>query len=189
MRKALIIVDVQNDFCESGSLAVPGANEIIEPINKLIQSASYSLVVATQDWHPASHVSFKENNPTGGIWPVHCVQNTKGAEFHTKLDLSKINAVIKKGENPNIDSYSGFYDNDTVNKTGLEDLLLKENIRAIDVVGLALDYCVRYTAEDAVRLGFTTTILLDYTRAVEPANIKSILSSLDKQINLVYGLI
>lgn len=189
MSKALIIVDVQNDFCERGSLAVAGANEIIEPINQLIQSGRYKLVVATQDWHPASHVSFKENSPADGIWPVHCVQNTKGAEFHPKLDLNKINAVIKKGENPDIDSYSGFYDNDRINKTGLESLLLKENIQAVDIVGLALDYCVRYTAEDAVRLGFITTILLDYTKAVEPANIKAMLSSLDKQINLANGKI
>jgi nicotinamidase/pyrazinamidase len=189
MKKALIIVDVQNDFCELGSLAVSRASEIIAPINRLISSGNYSLIVATQDWHPANHTSFKKNNLTNGIWPVHCVQNTKGAEFHPTLDLSKVSTIIKKGENPNIDSYSGFYDNDRVNKTGLEALLLKEHIKAVDIVGLALDYCVKYTAEDAARLGFITTILVDYTRAVDAANIKTILNFLDKQINLVYGKI
>lgn len=182
MKKALIIIDLQNDFCNSGSLAVTGANEIIEPINKLINSSCYSLVVATQDWHPANHISFKTNDPINGIWPIHCVQNTKGAEFHPQLDLRHINAIIKKGENPNIDSYSGFYDNDRINKTGLEELLVKENIKAVDIVGVALDYCVKFTAQDAVHLGFITTILVDYTRAVDPVNIKQTLSSLDKLI-------
>jgi nicotinamidase/pyrazinamidase len=188
MRKALIIVDVQNDFCEGGALAVPHANEIIKPINQLILSNKYELIVATQDWHPAEHISFKTNNPTTGIWPVHCVQNTIGAKFHPRLDISKVDAIIKKGENPDIDSCSGFYDNDRINKTGLEELLLKENIQAVDIVGLALDYCVKFSAEDAANLGFITTILVDYTRAIDPVAYKLLANTLDKRINLKYGI-
>ncbi|MCC2624606.1 MAG: nicotinamidase/pyrazinamidase [Burkholderiales bacterium] len=189
MRKALIIVDVQNDFCEGGALAVSHASEIIKPINQLILSNKYSLIVATQDWHPANHISFKINNPTTGIWPAHCVQNTEGAKLHSNLDITRIDAIIKKGENPQIDSYSGFYDNDKINKTGLEKILFKDNIQAVDIVGLALDYCVRFTAEDALLLGFTTTILIDYTKAIAPDAPKALAGIIDKRINLKYGML
>jgi nicotinamidase/pyrazinamidase len=178
MKKALIVVDVQNDFCPGGALAVNNGDAIIPFINSLLNLKKYDLVVATKDFHPALHKSFAINNnkevyslgDLGGLpqvmWPAHCVEGTFGSELHPQLDSSKINKVFNKGTNPEIDSYSGFFDNDKKSATGLGDFLKKNNIDSVDVVGLALDYCVKATALDAKSLGFETSVLLEGTAAV-----------------------
>jgi len=176
--KALIVVDVQNDFCPEGRLAVKDGDQIVEPINQLIQNEKYDLIVATLDWHPQNHKSFASNNNAqvfsmgtlNGqpqvMWPDHCVQNSAGAQLHPKLNTNQIRYFITKGTNPEVDSYSGFFDNDKKTATGLNDILLKIGIKEVDVVGLALDYCVKATAEDAKKLGYKTNVLVDMTRAV-----------------------
>jgi len=178
MKKALIIVDVQNDFCEGGALAVPNANEIIPYINLLTQENEYEEIILTQDWHPANHKSFASNNgkQVGEtiilnevpqfMWPDHCVQNTSGAEFHPDLDTSKVTKIIQKGTNVEVDSYSGFQDNNHFMKTGLDDYLKSKGIQMVEIVGLALDYCVKYTALDAANLGYVTCVHFNGTRAV-----------------------
>lgn len=165
-KKALIIVDVQNDFCKGGSLEVKDGDLIVQPINDLIKSNAYELIVATQDWHPENHSSFKANNPESGIWPNHCVQNSQGAEFHPKLNKKRITHIIQKGTNPEVDSYSGFFDNDHKSATGLNEILKRLNFHDVDVVGLALDYCVKATALDAVKLGYNTSVIVSLTKAV-----------------------
>lgn len=178
MKKALIIVDVQNDFCEGGSLAVPGANEIIPYINLLMQDNVYDEIILTQDWHPADHKSFASNNGKkigetiilNGIpqfmWPDHCVQGTPGADFHPDLNREKVTHIIQKGTNPDYDSYSGFQDNNQMVKTGLEDYLKYHDIELVEIVGLAMDYCVKYTCLDAAKIGFVTCLHFNGTRAV-----------------------
>lgn len=178
MKKALIVVDVQNDFCEAGALEVPKANEIIPYINLLMEDNQYDQIVLTQDWHPANHKSFASNNgkkvgdtiELNGIpqfmWPDHCVQNTWGAEFQKDLNLDKVNHIIKKGKNPDVDSYSGFQDNNHFVKTGLDDYLKYHDIQLVEIVGLALDYCVKYTCLDAVANGYLTCLHFNGTRAV-----------------------
>jgi nicotinamidase/pyrazinamidase len=163
MKKALIIVDVQNDFCEGGSLAVPGASEIIPYINGLMDSDQYDQIILTQDFHPANHKSFASNNNRNvgetiilnGIpqfmWPDHCVQGTPGVEFHPALNRDKATHIIQKGKNPEIDSYSAFQDNNHFMKTGLTDFLKYHDIELVEIAGLALDYCVRATCLDAVK--------------------------------------
>ena len=171
--KTLIIVDVQNDFLEGGALAVPGGNEIIEGINKL----DYDLVIATQDFHPEGHGSFASTNKAdvfslgklNGLdqvmWPDHCVEGSHGVGFSKDLKIN-IDRVVKKGRNKNVDSYSGFLDNDGKTFTELNQYLKERNITEIDVVGLALDYCVKFTCLDGVKLGFKVNLLKDLTRAV-----------------------
>ncbi|AZZ57877.1 bifunctional nicotinamidase/pyrazinamidase [Riemerella anatipestifer] len=178
MKKALIVVDVQNDFCEGGALAVPNANEIIPYINLLIEENQYDKIIFTQDWHPANHKSFASNNgkkvgetiSLNGVpqfmWPDHCVENSFGAEFHKDLNTSKVDYIVKKGKNPEIDSYSAFQDNNHFMKTGLADYLKENDIQLVEIVGLALDYCVKYTCLDAVKEGFLTCLHFNGTRAV-----------------------
>ncbi|WP_336664370.1 bifunctional nicotinamidase/pyrazinamidase [Elizabethkingia meningoseptica] len=178
MKKALIIVDVQNDFCEGGSLAVPGASEIIPYINSLMESDGYDQIVLTQDYHPANHKSFASNNDRNvgetiilnGIpqfmWPVHCVQGTPGADFHPALNKDKATHIIQKGKNSEIDSYSAFQDNNHFMKTGLADFLKYHDIQLVEIAGLALDYCVRATCLDSVKEGFVTCLHFNGTRAV-----------------------
>lgn len=178
MKKALIIVDVQNDFCDGGALAVPGANEIIPYINLLMEKGEYDQIIATQDWHPANHKSFASNNNMNvgeniilnGVpqfmWPDHCVQNTFGAEFHKDLNKDKINHIIQKGKNTEIDSYSGFQDNNHFMKTGLDDYLKSHDIELVEIVGLATDYCVKFTCIDALASGYVTWLHFNGTRAV-----------------------
>ena len=178
MKKALIIVDVQNDFCEGGSLAVPHANEIIPYINLLIQDNQYEQIVLTQDFHPANHKSFASNNnkkigeisDLNGVsqfmWPDHCVQGTFGVEFHKDLNRDKVTHIVQKGKNPEIDSYSAFYDNSRSSKTDLSDFLKYHDLQLLEIVGLALDYCVKYTCIDAVEEGFITCLHFNGTRAV-----------------------
>ena len=165
MRKALIIVDVQNDFCENGSLAVKGASQIIQPLNKLMEDSKYDLVIATLDWHPRNHQYFKSNN-FRGIWEPHCIQDTHGAALHKDLETKQIESFVRKGSNPEIDSYSGFFDNDKKTQTSLNSVLLRHKITEVDIVGLGLDYCVKATALDAVKLGYKTNVIVELTRAV-----------------------
>jgi nicotinamidase/pyrazinamidase len=177
---ALIIVDLQNDFLPGGALAVPRGDEVIPLANEL--QPKFDLVLATKDWHPADHGSFAANHPgkqpgdriiLDGIeqilWPVHCVQNTRGAEFASSFDTSRIAHVFHKGTERNIDSYSTFFDNAHRRHTGLAHYLEKHGIRDIYLMGLALDYCVKYSALDARQLGFNTHIILDGCRGIELA--------------------
>ena len=174
--KALIIVDVQNDFCPGGALAVKDGDKIIPIINKLLPK--FDLIVATQDWHPKNHKSFAKNHgkKVGEkiklndldqiLWPDHCVQGTKGAEFVPALNTVKIARVFQKGTDPEIDSYSGFFDNGHKKTTGLGDYLKQQKVTEVYVVGLATDYCVKFTALDAVGLGFKTSLIIDACRGV-----------------------
>jgi nicotinamidase/pyrazinamidase len=181
---ALVIVDVQNDFCPGGALAVPEGDRVVGAINRV--QPHFDLAVATQDWHPADHGSFAANHQgkqpgdvveLGGLeqtlWPVHCVQHTPGAAFHPELDQSRIAQVFQKGTDPAIDSYSGFFDNGRRKSTGLDDYLKERTVTEVYIAGLATDYCVKSTALDAVRLGFPTHLLADATRGVNlhPADV------------------
>jgi len=154
--QALIVVDVQNDFCPGGALAVPDGDAVVEAVNRLAGEASF--VVATRDWHPADHGSFAAQ---GGPWPVHCVRGTPGAELHPGIDHGQIDVVLDKGQAPDREGYSGFED------TELERLLRERGVDTVDVAGLALDYCVKATALDARRAGFNVTVHRGATRAVE----------------------
>jgi nicotinamidase/pyrazinamidase len=180
-KTALILVDLQNDFCRGGSLAVPDADAIIPLANEL--QAYFDLVIATKDWHPADHTSFATNHPGYNVgdvitidnlpqvlWPAHCVQGTTGSDFHPELDASLIETIFYKGMDKNIDSYSAFYDNAHLRATGLADYLHAEDVKAIYIMGLATDYCVKYTCRDAVALGFNTHIIEDACRGVELHN-------------------
>jgi nicotinamidase/pyrazinamidase len=154
--EALIVVDVQNDFCPGGALAVEDGDGVVEPINEL--AGGLPLVIATRDWHPRDHGSFAEQ---GGPWPVHCVQDTWGAELHPGLDRERIDLVVDKGRVPGREGYSGFED------TSLESVLREHGVDTVHVAGLALDYCVRATALDARRAGFEVVLHPHATRAVE----------------------
>ncbi|RXG20499.1 bifunctional nicotinamidase/pyrazinamidase [Leeuwenhoekiella aequorea] len=176
--KALIIIDMQNDFMPGGSLAVPGGDQIIPLINSLQEK--FDLVIATQDWHPDNHSSFAENH-TGKsefeqinldgiqqvLWPVHCIQTTSGADFHPHLNVSRIEAIFRKGTDPKIDSYSGFYDNAHKKSTGLSGYLKGKGVTSLYFCGLAADYCVSYSALDALTEGFKVTLYEDATRAID----------------------
>ncbi len=158
MSRALVIVDFQNDFCPGGALAVPDGDAIAVRINDLAASDAFDLVVATRDWHPADHSSFAEH---GGPWPVHCVAGTPGAELHEALDPTPIDAVVDKGQDRETDGYSGF------EATELASLLREHGIDHVTVVGLATDYCVKNTALDALREGFSVTVDSTATRGVD----------------------
>jgi nicotinamidase/pyrazinamidase len=179
----LIIVDVQNDFLPGGALAVKDGNLVIPVINDL--QNKFDLVVATQDWHPADHKSFASSHPgknifeaieldglTQVLWPDHCVQETKGAEFSSELQTKKIEAIFRKGMDKNIDSYSGFFDNGKKKSTGMGDYLKGKGVTTVFVCGLAADYCVYFTAKDALELGFQSTIVSDATKAIDEENYK-----------------
>lgn len=200
MKKALIVVDVQNDFCESGALEVPNANEIIPYINSLTQENKYDQIIFTKDWHPKEHKSFAiNNNKNVGetillngmsqfMWPAHCVQDTQGAEFHTELDISKATHIVKKGQNVEIDNYSAFQDNNHFMKTDLEDFLKYNDIKLVEIVGLALEYCVKATCIDSVKAGFITFLHFNGTRAVnvKPENGKdAIYEMLQNGVNIL----
>ncbi|MCL2024625.1 MAG: bifunctional nicotinamidase/pyrazinamidase [Coriobacteriia bacterium] len=162
-KTALLVVDVQNDFCPGGALAVPGADEIIAPINELMER--FDLVIATLDFHPPGHCSFITSDPPGP-WPEHCVQDTFGAELHEDLNNEAIDHFVCKGTALDVDSYSAFFDNDHVTETGLARHLREQGVEHVYVVGLALDYCVKFTALDARAEGFEVTVIADATRAV-----------------------
>ncbi|HYC89970.1 MAG TPA: bifunctional nicotinamidase/pyrazinamidase [Thermoanaerobaculia bacterium] len=178
MKRALILVDIQNDFLPGGALAVADGDATVPVANRL--QPQFELVVATQDWHPANHGSFASNHPgrnpgelseLGGLpqvlWPDHCVQGSLGAEFHRELDLSRVARVFRKGTDPEIDSYSGFFDNGHRKATGLGDYLREQEVTDVYVMGLATDYCVKWTALDAMQLGFRTHLVEDGARGVE----------------------
>jgi nicotinamidase/pyrazinamidase len=188
---ALLIVDVQNDFIPGGSLPVPQGDEIIPLINSL--QHTFNLIVATQDWHPAHHKSFASSHagkkPFDSItlhgleqvlWPDHCIQGSTGAAFHHALDMNKVEAIFRKGMESEIDSYSGFYDNGHKKSTGLAGYLREHKVQEIFICGLAADYCVFYTAKDALQENFKTYIIEDATRAINPRDFekaKSILQA------------
>jgi nicotinamidase/pyrazinamidase len=178
MTRALIVIDVQRDFCPGGALAVGEGDTIVSGINKLMTASE--AVVLTQDWHPAGHSSFAAShagkNPFDMIdmsygpqvlWPEHCIQGSPGAAFHPALQTDHAQMVIRKGYNPNIDSYSAFFENDRKTPTGLEGYLRTRRINDLVMVGLALDFCVTYSALDAARLGFDVTVRKDLTRAID----------------------
>jgi nicotinamidase/pyrazinamidase len=177
--KALIIVDVQNDFLPGGALAVEKGDEIIHVVNRLQDSGYFDLIIATQDWHPKDHGSFASNHPgkkpfekttLSGLeqilWPDHCVQGTVGAEFSKLLDVKNIEAIFRKGMDKNIDSYSGFFDNGKLKDTGLAAYLKGRNVNEVFVAGLAGDFCVFFTSMDAIDTGFKTTLIEDATRSI-----------------------
>jgi nicotinamidase/pyrazinamidase len=176
----LIVVDVQNDFCPGGRLAVPRGDEIVAPINRL--AAKFEHVVLTQDWHPPGHLSFASAHPgrqpfetitaaygTQVLWPDHCVQGSAGAAFHPALDIPHAALVIRKGFRRAIDSYSAFHENDRTTPTGLAGYLRERGFTRAFLAGLAFDFCVRYSAEDASRLGFKAIVIEDACRGIDLA--------------------
>ena len=178
MAEALIVIDVQNDFCPGGALAVAGGDEIVPVVNRLIAAAEH--VVLTQDWHPAGHSSFASSHagrqpfseiemPYGPqtLWPDHCVQGTPGAAFHKELVWTKAEMVVRKGFRPAIDSYSAFRENDHATPTGLAGYLRERGIGSLTLVGLATDFCVAYSALDARAQGFEVVVRLDACRAID----------------------
>ena len=158
MSEALLIVDFQNDFTPGGALGVDGGDAIAGRLNELAADPRFELVVATRDWHPADHGSFTEQ---GGIWPVHCVQGTAGAELNEALDQSRVDVIVDKGQDPGTEGYSGF------EATDLESLLRERGVDRVTIGGLATDYCVKNTALDALRLGFGVTVDSSAVRGVE----------------------
>ena len=174
----LIVVDVQNDFCEGGNLAVPGGDEVVPVINDLAKD--FKNVVLTQDWHPPGHLSFASAHPgkeafsqiempygTQTLWPDHCIQERRGASLHHRLSIPHVQLVIRKGFRREIDSYSAFFENDHKTPTGLGGYLRERGFERVFCVGLAFDYCVRYSAEDAKTLGFDTLVIEDACRAID----------------------
>ena len=178
MSKALIVIDVQNDFCPGGALAVPEGDEIVGPINALM--GEFQTVILTQDWHPAGHSSFASSHDgkspydttempygTQVLWPDHCVQGSSGAEFHADLNTTRADMIIRKGFNPAIDSYSAFFENDQTTPTGLDGYLRTRGISELVMVGLATDFCVNFSALDAAKLGYQVTVQMDLCRAID----------------------
>lgn len=185
-RSALVLVDIQNDFVPGGALPTKNGQEVVPVANRL--QRHFEIVIATQDWHPPDHGSFASNHPGKSpgevielsgleqvLWPDHCVQGSTGAEFHPDLDRERIDTVIRKGEDPSIDSYSGFFDNGHRKATGLRDVLIDRGVGRVYVCGLATDYCVKFTVLDALRLGFETLVVTDGCRGVDlnPGDIES----------------
>lgn len=176
--ECLIVVDMQRDFLPGGTLAVEGGDEIIETINRM--QADFPLVVASQDWHPMGHMSFASAHPDRQpldvihyrgieqvLWPDHCIQGTVGATLDDRLQTTRIEAIFRKGTDPHIDSYSAFFDNGRAKRTGLAGYLNEKGVTAVTVCGIAADFCVYYTAMDALDLGFKATIALEATRAID----------------------
>ncbi len=174
---ALIVIDMQNDFCPGGALAVTGGDDIVDGINALM--ADFQTVILTQDWHPAGHSSFASSHPGAApmqvvdmpygpqvLWPDHCIQGTPGAAFHQGLRTDG-DLIIRKGYNPAIDSYSAFFENDHTTPTGLEGYLRTRGITTLTMVGLALDFCVNYSAVDAAKLGFDVTVRTLLSRGID----------------------
>jgi nicotinamidase/pyrazinamidase len=175
---ALIVIDVQNDFCPGGALAVTGGDEIVPRVNQLISAHDH--VILTQDWHPAGHSSFASSHPGKApfetvmmpygeqtLWPDHCIQGSHGAAFHTNLEWTKAELIIRKGFRKSIDSYSAFYENDHATPTGLGGYLNERGITSVTLCGLATDYCVAYSALDALKLGLKVTVDLEACRAID----------------------
>ncbi|WP_083957754.1 bifunctional nicotinamidase/pyrazinamidase [Tateyamaria omphalii] len=178
MTRALIVIDVQNDFCPGGALAVPDGDRIVAGINGLMDD--FDAVVLTQDWHPVGHSSFASSHKGKGpyemidmsygpqvLWPDHCVQGTGGAAFHADLNVDRADMIVRKGYRPAIDSYSAFFENDQKTPTGLEGYLRTRGITDLTMVGLATDFCVNFSAVDAAKLGFQVDVRMDLCRAID----------------------
>ena len=177
MSSAFIIIDMQNDFCPNGALAVKNGNKIIEPINSAQEE--FDTIILTQDWHPKEHSSFASNNSAEVysnivmdygpqiLWPDHCIQGSEGANFHKRLNTNNADLILRKGCNPEIDSYSAFFENDKRTPTGLEGYLVKKGIKTLYLCGLAFDYCVFYSALDGLNLGFDVFVFQDLTKAID----------------------
>lgn len=175
--EALIVIDIQNDFCPGGALAVAGGDEIVPRVNALMQE--FPVTILTQDWHPEEHGSFAAlhdaapfstiDMPYGPqtLWPVHCVWGTPGAEFHPGLHLAPADLILRKGFRPQVDSYSAFFENDHETATGLHGYLTDRSIRQLVIAGLATDFCVAYSALDAARLGYAVSVRMDLSRAID----------------------
>ena len=200
MSEALLVIDVQNDFCPNGALAVAGGDTIVQPINAAMDK--FDIVILTQDWHPKNHKSFASSHenkkpfdivamPYGDqvLWPDHCIQGSMGARLHPDLDQKRADVIIRKGSNPAVDSYSAFYENDKVSPTGLHGYLKNREVTKLTLVGLATDYCVAFSALDAEKLGYAVTVRLDMARGIDSDG--SLNAALDKMskagVNLVNG--
>ena len=198
-RNVLIVVDVQNDFCPGGALAVTEGDLVVPIINRIM--GSFHRVVATQDWHPREHVSFASNHPgkkpfeqirigdlSQTLWPDHCVPGTKGADFHEGLHADRFDLVVRKGSNPAVDSYSAFLENDKKTRTGLDGYLKSIKAERLFLAGLATDYCVFFSAMDAVSFGFKTVVIIDACRGIDVPdnNIEISLQTMKKKgINII----
>jgi len=174
----LVVVDVQNDFCPDGALAVPRGDEVVPVVNRLAHAFQH--VVLTQDWHTPGHLSFASSHPgrrpfetmelaygAQVLWPDHCIQGTRGAEFHRSLDIARAELIVRKGFRRDIDSYSTFFENDRRTPTGLGGYVRERGFTRVVLAGLATDFCVRYSAEDARKLGFSVTVVEDACRAID----------------------
>lgn len=181
--KVLIVIDPQNDFMPGGSLAVPDGDQIIPLVNELMDK--FELVIATQDWHPKAHSSFASSHENASefevikldgldqvMWPDHCVQGSQGAEFHENLNTERFEAIFRKGTDPKIDSYSGFYDNAHLKSTGLSGYLREKKAEKVYFTGLAGDYCVYFSMKDAIEEGFDSVLIEDATRALDQEGFK-----------------
>ena len=193
MTKALLLIDIQKGFCPGGNLPVAEGDAVVPIANRLMLDGGYDLVVASQDWHPANHGSFASQHPgkkpfdmgelSGQpqmMWPDHCIQGTDDAELHAKLDASRINHIQRKGENPSVDSYSAFRDNDKAALTGLAGYLKSHNVTELDLMGLATDYCVRFSALDAVDMlpGVKVRLVADGCRGIDPKGVEEALNAM-----------
>ncbi|MBB4006119.1 bifunctional nicotinamidase/pyrazinamidase [Allorhizobium taibaishanense] len=193
MTKALLLIDIQNGFCPGGNLPVAEGDQVVAVANALMESGHYDLVVASQDWHPANHGSFASQHPGRKMfelgelsgkpqmmWPDHCIQGTDDAEFHPDLDLARIDHIQKKGLNPEVDSYSAFRDNDQAALTGLSDWLKDKGVTQLDVMGLATDYCVKFSVIDALEMlpGVEVRLVADGSRGIDPQTVQAALSDM-----------
>ena len=200
LSEALLVIDLQNDFCPGGALAVAGGDTIVQPINAAMDK--FNIVVLTQDWHPNEHKSFASSHENKSpfdtvemfygeqvLWPNHCIQGSMGARFHPDLNHTRADVIIRKGSNPEVDSYSAFYENDKVTPTGLHGYLKDRDVTKLTLVGLATDYCVAFSALDAAKLGYAVTVRLDMARGIDSDG--SLNAALDKMskagVNLVNG--
>ncbi len=197
MSSALIIIDMQNDFCDGGALAVKDGEKLVEPINSAQEK--FDTIILTQDWHPEEHSSFASNNSAevysniemdyGSqiLWPDHCIQGSIGANFHKDLNTNNSNLILRKGCNPKIDSYSAFIENDKSTTTGLEGYLVKKEIKRLYLCGLAFDYCVFYSALDGINLGFDVFVFQDLTKAINLNNSEKLArkTMIEKGIKLI----
>ena len=194
-KRALLIVDVQNGFCAGGNLPVPGGDDVVPEINRLMADGGYDLIVASQDWHPPRHKSFASQHPgkkpfdmgsLGGkpqvMWPDHCVQGTRDAEFHPELDAERIHFVQRKGEDSEVDSYSAFRDNHAERLTGLHRALIERGISELDICGLATDYCVKFSALDAVALlpDVKVRVIENASRGITPEGVAAALQEMQQ---------
>ncbi|PYB75369.1 bifunctional nicotinamidase/pyrazinamidase [Rhizobium wuzhouense] len=193
MTRALLLIDIQNGFCPGGNLPVADGDAVVAIANRVIEKGGYDLVVASQDWHPANHGSFASQHPgkkpfdmgvlSGQpqvMWPDHCIQGTPDAEFHPDLDTARIDYVQRKGENPAVDSYSAFRDNDKAAITGLSDYLKSKGVTELDLMGLATDYCVHFSALDAVDMlpGAKIRLIADGCRGIDPKGVEEALAAM-----------